>query len=173
MFINGNVTIANNTVPNMESSASGYGGGIYLYQSDFTVNSGSCTIAKNQAMKGGGIYASSSVISVRQYASLKFLDNTAHTVGGGIYAEASARLNLLELETNDPSESSEGYIMTFNGNCAELEGEAIFMNDNTTSNGCSNNTECFVQLLALHPIGLSSLRPYILFEENFAPGYGV
>ena len=97
MFINGNVTIANNTVPNMESSASGYGGGIYLYQSDFTVNSGNCTIAKNQAMKGGGIYASSSVISVRQYASLKFLDNTAHTVGGGIYAEASARLNLLEL----------------------------------------------------------------------------
>ena len=63
--------------------------------------------------------------------------------------------------------------MTFNGNCAELEGGAIFMNDNTTSNGCSNNTECFVQLLALHPIGLSSLRPYILFEENFAPGYGV
>ena len=91
MIIHGDVTIANNVAINIDNSASGSGGGIYLYQSDLLIM-GNCTLGSNQAVRGGGIYASSSIISVHQKGSLLFLNNTAHQIGGGIYTEANTKL---------------------------------------------------------------------------------
>ena len=62
--------------------------------------------------------------------------------------------------------------MIFIGNCAHLKGRAIFIEDAINSGGCFPDTECFIQVLTLHPYNYDVLTPYIHFEYNLAPGYG-
>ena len=175
VFIYGNVTIANSKVTvNSSDSGSGYGGGIYLYQSDFMVSAQNSTVIlfNNLATKGGGIYVRSSLLTINQYGSLCFLNNTAVQDGGGIFSEGNMQLNLLKTEPSCSYNNSEEYFLIFSGNSARSKGGAIFIDDVTSSRGCFHDTECFIQVLVLHPFDIDVSTPYIQFEYNSAPGYG-
>ena len=87
--MSGQAIVANNT------ATSSTGGGFYLEQSDLKVF-GNFHISRNHAMKGGGIHACSSTISVYQPGLLQFSENYAEIAGGGLYLEMNLRLNLLK-----------------------------------------------------------------------------
>ena len=53
---------------------------------------GSCSMSKNQAVMGGGIYASSLIINVYQSSVLLITNNNA-SFGGGVYLEVDPKLN--------------------------------------------------------------------------------
>ena len=80
----GETTIANNT-----ATVSG-GDGISLQQSDLEIK-GDCIISGNNAVRGGGIHASSSTIALYQYWTLQFINNRAKN-GSGLYLEVNAKL---------------------------------------------------------------------------------
>ena len=99
---------------------------------------GDCHISHNHATtQGGGIFASSSPISVYQPGVLQFSDNYAETAGGGLYLDMNPRLNLLKYG------ESPSVLITFYDNHAAYGG-AIYVADNTSS-GCINGAECFIQ----------------------------
>ena len=107
------------------------------------VSKGSCSISKNQATMGGGIYASSSVINVYQSSVLLITNNNA-SFGGGVYLEVDPKLNILKTMGHGIT------LLLFAGNHANYGG-AIYVADNTSSAACSSNYECFVQTLSLDP----------------------
>ena len=80
----GETTIANN---NLTTIANSRGGGISLKLSHLEIK-GNCTLINNSAMRGGGIHATSSTISVYQPATLKIINNNAE-LGGGMYLEVN------------------------------------------------------------------------------------
>ena len=87
----GETTIANN---NLTTTANSSGGGISLKLSRLEIK-GNCTLFNNSAMRGGGIHATSSTISVYQPAILQIINNNAE-LGGGIYLEVNSKLYVLK-----------------------------------------------------------------------------
>ena len=58
------------------------GGGVSLEQSDLDIR-GSCSISNNYAMRGGGVHANSSTITLYQQGGiLQFTNNRAENGGG-------------------------------------------------------------------------------------------
>ncbi|MGI6211118.1 MAG: leucine-rich repeat protein [Anaerovoracaceae bacterium] len=107
----GKFTMDGGTVSN--NSAKGYGGGLYLYGTDLHLNAGSIT--GNKAGTGGGVYVEGNLGSNyatahkatayfkrntnNTYATAYFQntlikDNSAASLGGGIWACATGRLDL-------------------------------------------------------------------------------
>ena len=150
------ITIANNT------ATVGSGGGISLQQSDLEVR-GNCIISGNDAVRGGGIHATSSTIAVHQPWTLQFINNRAEN-GSGLYLESNAKLyvlkhNHLKLD-----------ILMFRDNHANYGG-AIYVADNTNAGACSPDNECFIQTLALYQYS-SYLSFNTLFSDNTASERG-
>ena len=116
------------------------------------------TISGNNAVRGGGIHATSSTIAVYQPLgyrcswTLQFISNRAEN-GSGLYLEVNAKLYALK---SRPS-SSNVNLLIFQDNHANYGG-AIYVADDTNSGACSNDNECFIQTLALH-------RDYATDEE--------
>ena len=84
----GETTVANNT------ATVSSGGSIYLQQSELEVR-GSCVISGNNAVRGGGIHATSSTVAVYEPWTLQFINNTAKN-GSGLYLEHNAKLYVLK-----------------------------------------------------------------------------
>ena len=146
----GETTIANNT------ATVSSGGGISLQQSDLEVR-GTCIISGNDAVRGGGIHATSSTIAVLyQPGTLQFINNRAEN-GSGLYLEANAKLYVLKYI---PSKHD---ILMFQDNHANYGG-AICVADNTNAGAClPDDNECFIQSLALHRDRYSTLSYINIF----------
>ena len=156
----GTTTIANNRAT--DSS----GGGVSLQQSNLDIK-GSCTISDNYAMRGGGVHAKSSTITVYQQGTLQFINNRAEN-GSGLYLEVNPKLYLLKSETVYVV----NYHMIFTGNHGKYGG-AVYVADDTNSGACSPNIECFIQTLALHQFSYSDLNTVnIQFSGNTATEHG-
>ncbi len=140
--------VANNTAGNS-------GGGAFLHLSTFICH-GQCTFTGNKAsVKGGGIHAISSVISLSSsiqkiyhatVTSLSFIDNEAGS-GGALYFELNSHLNCIVDRISQ-------YSIVFDGNHAEHDGGAIFIRDETYFGACNSTssfdrhtrTKCFFQV---------------------------
>ena len=167
-----------------KNSASGSGGGMYLYQSELNCQKESILkFNRNSAsQKGGGVHAISSLIKVNFNASdgyytgssVLFIENRS-TRGGGVSLEMSSYIYILRDETTllldlpDPQ-----YVVHFFDNQADLGG-AVYVADETNPATCANalnmthstTTECFLQTLALR--GKSTLRiRNVQFVQNQA-----
>ena len=76
---------------------------ISLQHSDLEVK-GNCIISGNDAMRGGGIHATSSVVAIyqpnfyNQTWTLQFINNRAEN-GGGLYLELNAKLYVLKFNS--------------------------------------------------------------------------
>ena len=136
IIVYGETTIAKNT------ATVSSGGGISLHQSDLEVR-GNCIISDNDAVRGGGIHATSSTIAVYKPGTLQFINNRAKN-GSGLYLELNAKFYLLTLRFTIISEN-----LLFQANHANYGG-AIYVADNTNAGACSPDNECFIQTLALH-----------------------
>ena len=162
IILYGTTTIANN----MATKSSG--GGVSLEQSNLDIR-GSCSISDNYAMRGGGVHARSSTITVHQQAgTLQFTNNRAEN-GGGLYLEVNPKLYLLKDDIGNGRN-----LLMFTGNHGNYGG-AIYVADDTNSGACSPNIECFIQTLALYPIGVSdsSINTVnIQFSGNTATEHG-
>ena len=155
----GETTIANNTA--IVSS----GGGISLRQSDLEVR-GNCIISDNDAVRGGGIHATSSTIAVYQPGTLQFINNRAEN-GSGLYLEINAKLYVLIIMTFNISEH-----LLFQANHANYGG-AIYVADDTNAGACSPDNECFIQIFGLHGIFIEERKlRNILFSGNTASEQG-
>lgn len=134
----GQTVITNNT------ATSGEGGGIYLHQNKFVI-AVNCTVSQNRAVKGGGIYAKSSSITMHQHGILNVTNNSAEN-GGGIYLEMGPKLNLMVGDKiNGPDATN---VMIFTKNHANYGG-ATYVEGNDSSVDCSSHAECFIETLTL------------------------
>ena len=88
-------------------------------------------------MRGGGIHASSSSISVYQHGTPQLINNTAQTDGGGMYLQVNPRLYLLKSEPTFFCYEDKKIIMMFTGNHANYGG-AVYVADDTNSGACSS-----------------------------------
>ena len=134
----GEITIANNT------ATVSSGGGISLQQSDLEVR-GNCIISGNDAVRGGGIHATSSTVAVYHPWTLQFINNRAEN-GSGLYLEINAKLYVLKHRSTSRSEH-----LLFRANHANYGG-AIYVADNTNAGACSPDNECFIQTFILHQL---------------------
>ena len=161
----GEIIIANNTVTVTVSS----GGGISLQQSDIEVR-GNYIIFGNDAVRGGGIHATSSIIAVYQPGTLQFINNRAEN-GSGLYLEINVKLCVLKYQLNSRNSRSEHLL--FRDNHANYGG-AIYVADDTNAAGaCSPDNECFIQTLALYRFNISKDELInILFFGNTASEQG-
>ena len=139
IMIYGETVIANNT------ATVSSGGGIFLQQNDLEVR-GDCIISGNNAVRGGGIHATSSTVAVYQPWTLQFINNRAES-GSGLYLEINAKLYVLKIGLISRNDRSE-YLL-FQANHANYGG-AIYVADNTNAGSCSPDNECFIQTLSLH-----------------------
>ncbi len=162
------------------NSAISSGGGIFLQQSDIEIKGhNNITISNNHAFLGGGIYASSSIISVVQPGTLRFIDNTAEDRGGGLYLEVNPKVYMY-IQRQAENDDSLVFIL-FHANHAKLGG-AVHIAENTNSGACSpdndNINECFIQTFPLYPSDDGGVVVYvpntvnILFSENTASEQG-
>ena len=138
IYVHGKLLMAFNT-------ASDGGGGFYLEGTDIEIR-GNCTISQNLAKRGGGIYASTSSITIYYMGTLALLNNTADE-GGGMYLESNARLYLIKSLT----EHIGGLIhimVTFSGNHAHYGG-AMYIADDTNTGACTHPRECPIQTLVI------------------------
>ena len=166
----GETIIANNTATAMSS-----GGGISLRQSDLEVR-GNCTISGNAAVRGGGIHATSSTIAVYDPWTLQFINNRAKN-GSGLYLEDTAKLYVIKPTSSHPlkltytSRCSHSENLLFRANRANYGG-AIYVGDNTNSDACSPDNECFIQTLALYQYYIKERKVNVLFSGNTASEQG-
>ena len=132
------------------------GGGAFLYLCTFICH-GQCNFIGNKAdMKGGGIHAVSSIVSLSNgtqeidhasNTSLNFIANAAE-YGGALYFELNSYLKCIVDRINH-------YSISFIGNCATNKGGAIFIRDETYFGTCNSTssfdhrirTECFFQVV--------------------------
>ena len=156
IIIYGNIRIANNT------AISGSGGGISLRQSNLKIT-GHCYISHNKATRGGGIHVHSSYVTVYQPAFLYFINNSA-IYGDAICLEVNPKLYLLKNLQYPPDDKLLSFISN-NGNY----GGAVYVEDNTNSDACLSNRDCFIQALTDAP-DITDLQSHmnIIFSENTA-----
>ena len=188
LYVNGNVTIAHN-------AATGNGGGVYLSTSKLNCQQKSIFVFFNNSAlyKGGGLHAISS--SIKAVSELKYIiDYHKNTIidsqyigtrvnftrnvaklGGGLSLEANAKFYILKYKMITFWDfNNTGIINTaiFTGNIADYGG-AVFVNDDTNSGTCANDTktECFFQVLAHYDNSYPSNIIYIqcmYFSQNYA-----
>ena len=160
IIIYGNIRIANNT------ANSGSGGGISLRQSNLKIT-GYCYISHNKATRGGGIHVHNSYVTVYQPAVLYFIYNSA-IYGGAICLEVNPKLYLLK-NLQYPSDDK---LLSFISNNANYGG-AVYVEDNTNSDACLSNRDCFIQALTDAP-DITDLQSHmnIIFSENTATERG-
>ena len=166
----GETIIANNTATAMSS-----GGGISLRQSELEVR-GKCTISGNAAVRGGGIHATSSTIAVYDPWTLQFINNGAKN-GSGLYLEDTTKLYVIKSTSSRPlkltytSRRPHSEHVLFRANRANYGG-AIYVADNTNSDACSPDNECFIQILALYQYYIKERKVNVLFSGNTASEQG-
>ena len=172
--VHGRINVENNRATKSN------GGGISLLQSELDISClngcRSCdadvTISGNSAERGGGVYATSSIISLCQQGYLCFVNNVAQS-GGGLYLEVNPKLNLLKREYYNTQGLA---FLIFTDNRAAYGG-AVYVADDTNSGGCSPNVECFIQTLALYKLDDDQAQYYshqknIRFSGNNATERG-
>ena len=142
------------------------GGGIHLQQSILEIR-GNCLISANNAIsRGGGIHAHSSYVTVYSPAVLRFINNSAQ-YGGAMSLEVNPKLHLWK----NLYHSFDKELLSFTDNHANYGG-AIYIADETNSDACSRDFDCFFQVL----IGIStyptSIHMNIIFNENTAVEQG-
>ena len=167
------------------NSATGSGGGIYLYQSELNCQKESTlNFSGNTAsQKGGGVHAISSFIKVNFNASggsytgssVYFIENRAMR-GGGVSLEMSSYiLYILRDNTNTLLNLPQSqYAVHFFDNLADFGG-AVHVADETNPATCANvlnsthstTTECFLQTLALRGKSIAQILN-IQFLQNQA-----
>ena len=152
-----NVLIANNIANDSRGTS---GGGIYLQLSSLDIK-GRCNISNNNAMKGGGIHSSSSIITVHQLGALHFINNGAEH-GGGLYLDVNPKVYLLNT-VHDANKNL--LIIVFTNNHANYGG-AVYVADDT--NNCASRTECFFQAVAVHIFRIQHVEASIIFSANSA-----
>ena len=153
----GESTIANNNLTTITNSS---GGGISLKLSRLEIK-GNCTLFNNSAMRGGGIHATSSTISVYQQATLQIINNAE--LGGGMYLEVNSKLYVVKKYFY----SKQVYYLNFIDNHAKYGG-AVYVDD-TNSITCSAGSECFIQTLRLYGlVFLNTSTVNIFFSGNTA-----
>ena len=173
----GETIIANNSLTAIVNSS---GGGISLKYSHLEIR-GKCNIFNNSAARGGGIYATSSTISVYQPATLQIINNNAE-LGGGMYFEVNSKLYVLKKLPICPYwcyYSVNTYYVILTANHANYGG-AMYVDDETNSGTCSLGNECFIQILALYSYQQYASESYsqnyitenILFSDNTATERG-
>ena len=119
-------------------------------------------------MRGGGIHAKNSTISVyQQWGTLQFINNSADN-GSGLYLEINPKLYILK----SGGIIRRKYLIIFNGNHAHYGG-AVYVADDTNTGACSPNIECFIQTLALYrasepDTGINAETVNIQFSGNTA-----
>ena len=164
IMFSGAITIANNTAILNSTATSSYGGGISLQQSELDIK-GRCTISDNYAMRGGGVHAKSSTITVHQPWTLQVMNNKAEN-GGGMYLEVNPKLYLLKTRLSKQPQD----MIVFSDNQASYGG-AVYVADDTNSGACLPNNECFIQTLALYQ-GILGNTQNIHFSGNTATESG-
>ena len=160
----GKTTIANN---NLTTIANSSGGGISLKLSRLEIK-GNCTLFNNSAMRGGGIHATSSTISVYQPATLQIFNNNAE-LGGGMYLKVNSKVFVLK---ENQVYTDKAYL-NFIDNHAK-HGGAVYVDD-TNSITCSAGSECFIQTLKLYNllyVDTSNSKVNIFFTGNTATAQG-
>ena len=165
IIIYGELTIANNDI--MTEVVNSSGGGISLKQTRLEIQ-GKCIIFNNSAVRGGGIHATSSTISVYQVESLHIMNNSAE-YGGGVYLEINSKLYILK---NEVSDNNISHFISFMGNHANYGG-AVYVADDSNSGTCLPDNECFIQVLALYPQYIDQIITQkiicnVLFIDNMA-----
>ena len=138
------------------------GGGIYLRLSNLEIK-GSCNISNNNATTGGGIHASSSIITVHQLGALQLINNSAK-LGGGLYLEVNPKVYLL-----NTFHYVDKNLLIFTSNTADYGG-AVYVADDT--NNCASWMECFFQAVAVHIFQIKRVEESIIFSENGAVEQG-
>ena len=145
----GKTTIAHNMAKNSS------GGG------NLEIN-GNCIVTHNHATRGGGgIHASSSSISVHKFGALQVINNTAEN-GGGLYLKVNTRQYLLNCYANMLMKDEA--LLMFTGNHATYGG-AVYVADDTNSDACLSNTECFIQTLRLYQRTSVSHEAWIISRD--------
>lgn len=184
VHIYGQVTISNN-------NATEFGGGIYIFLSTLTCETGCIlNISGNTAEKGGGVYAVTSLLTGLYGSEIKLIGNVANMHGGGIYLEVSAKLNILiirenmgQLHVDDQHET-----FTFIDNLAGSKGGAVYVADETYFGTCnatnkrSTASECFLQAIILNggtdeyesdaTLTGDPSKSSVKFENNYAQHQG-
>ena len=107
-----------------------------------------CLLVDNSAVRGGGIHATSSVVSVYQPGTLQLVNNTAEH-GGGMYLQVNSKLNVFKTTTVSTLSLTKPYYISFIGNNATFGG-GIFVADDTSSQSCLSGKECFLQSILLN-----------------------
>ena len=140
ILVYGTVTMANNMATLSK------GGGISLHQSELEI-SGQCKLSQNHASMGGGIFASSTTITiVYEQATLELVSNSAEN-GGGMYLQVNPRIYLLKVNILETLRVKS--MLRFDDNHANYGG-ALYVADNTNFGACFPDVECFIQTLALY-----------------------
>ena len=159
IILYGTTIIANNIATDIS------GGGVSLEQSDIDIR-GSCSISNNYALRGGGVHARSSTITVHQQGgNLQFTNNRAEN-GGGLYLEVNPKLYILKRFRNNFN-----IMLIFTGNHGNYGG-AVYVADDTNSGACSPEIECFIQTLALYQSSSNTNTVNIKFSGNTATEHG-
>ena len=83
LLIIGSILFANNTCVYTKVNCSG--GAIIIASASEMEISGNATFKNNLADIGGAIFLGSSMLTLNQYASIKFISNFAKSLGGGIF----------------------------------------------------------------------------------------
>ena len=172
----------------MNNSATESGGGIYLYLSELVCGHNCLlTILFNKACKkGGGIYASNSVIKMHftvykgslggfiyKVSYVAFVRNSAW-MGGGMCFEVNSKVYILT--HNLVKSNNKGTSIAFISNSA-FYGGAVYVADDTNYSTCTSSsymfystiTECSIQVLALpgrHKYDSEALRHAILYFKG-------
>ena len=119
------------------NTASKYGGGIYLRESEVSFRLEINIISCNKALSGGGIFADSSSITVN---NVHFISNIAEMSGGGLSLSGS---NL-----HDSKDHNTVSDVNFISNIAN-NGGAIYVNDKSEGEVCNGElsflSKCFFQ----------------------------
>ena len=175
ILIYGEVRVSNNT-------ARVSGGGVYLYQSELKCSeNGILRIQSNTASeKGGGIHAISSLIIselMERSGSLVLLSGNYAKQGGGICMEVNAKMYILKLQYSDRELTWWNHRRFILSSNSAHYGAAVYISDDTNFATCASTafkqysaqTECFMQVLALHGTLRSTLiLDYVNFTNNIA-----
>ena len=120
-FIKGNATITGSTFRNNKTTATGWGGAIYIQDGFLNISDGSF-MEGNEAFYGGAIFANTVNIDIN-HTSLK---NNKATNGGALFVSASTVSIQDEIKGTNPA----GTI--FEGNTAVTSGGAIYAQSSST-----------------------------------------
>ena len=172
------------------NKATGSGGGIYVYQSQFNIRMSKTYYSRlhltgNTAENGGAVIAIASSFNIFQ-GSVFFASNKA-IKGGAVFLSESSKIYLQKIANEPYDTTSLSINLTFHNNTA-LFGGALYVADNTNTGVLCKKSkkdlvpqistqECFIQTLGLYlvyPIVHFSQSNFmnIFFSSNDGSGFG-